>query len=190
MRSTTNQDAHDDPYILKSPAKEAEFSKDIIAGLRLLHIKAHKMSDRYNRGTPDIYVPGGNWIESKRLVYTTGHYGATVLSAVKPAQQKVCTELSENGDRVIIAIMWIDRQSANRIGTLFVPWELVKLWGQLPKKFILKHSIPWSKRALGIPMDHVFDPVKPRLIADRWAEMEEYVKSAKKDAESAKKAFD
>lgn len=87
--------------------KESDLSRAIRSELAYRGIFSYKTADRFHSGVPDIYVCGGNWIESKVGGAT---YKLDIHKLLRPEQRNFARNLKMAGDTVwmFIAVEWVD----------------------------------------------------------------------------------
>ena len=66
---------------------EGTFNLRLVKSVKRRHIWAQKMADRFTPGIPDIYIAGGNWIESK-VVQIGGQRGRSVDLSNKMTEEQ------------------------------------------------------------------------------------------------------
>lgn len=102
-------------------------------------VYAYKTSDRYQSGVPDIYVSGGNWIESK----SAGIKKAFNWHAAHSQEQiNMSANLRKSGDKVLCASVWTIH---NRVYFIIVPWVVIShkpVWDRVDIK---EWGFPYSK---------------------------------------------
>jgi hypothetical protein len=106
---------------------EATFSREVRAALARLTILTFKVNERVRRGIPDIYIQGGNWIESKVIPTMPGTRNFP-LKYFTALQRITMDTLCKRGDNCFVAILWYGEDSRS---LLFMPWHQfrrIKSW--------------------------------------------------------------
>lgn len=80
---------------------EAQLSNRIIKHIKLRGSFAYKTSDRFQIGVPDIYMTGGNWIETKRVSCSL-YFSPRLL--LMPEQRNWAERLTRHGDKWWIVV--------------------------------------------------------------------------------------
>ncbi len=106
---------------------ESTFSREIRAALARFKVLTFKINDRVRRGTPDVYLTGGKWIESKVIVTmpTIKNYPLKYFTAM---QRITMDTLVQRGDTCFVAILWYSDHDRS---LLFMPWYVfrrIRLW--------------------------------------------------------------
>jgi hypothetical protein len=98
---------------------EAKFSAGVRREMRLLGLRSIKTNDRITRGLADIYVPGGNWIESK-LVPGLPRALNSPLKYYHGNQRPFLDGMLKRGDTTYTACQWVVDQKQRMF--VFMPW--------------------------------------------------------------------
>ncbi len=83
--------------------KEGQFNSNLIKCIRKRGFFAFKVADRFKPGIPDIYIEGGNWIESKVVKLGSQNREVNLYDKLTPEQQTFGENLSKCGDYFILA---------------------------------------------------------------------------------------
>jgi hypothetical protein len=81
--------------------KEAALSNKVCLELRYNGKFCYKTSDRFHAGLPDIYIEGGNWIETK-VIKCSEYVDASRLP--RPEQRNFARNLIDAGDLVYLLV--------------------------------------------------------------------------------------
>lgn len=124
---------------------EARFSQRVRQQIHGMGRKTYKMSQKFERGIPDIYMPTGIWIENKIINYggPRGRYNKRPITALSNAQRWVMDQLSKDGDFCLIGILWMIDSGTQRF--TLMPWTT------------FRHILQWTVT----DMMHFSDELEP-----------------------------
>lgn len=140
---------------------ETDFNKLLVKHIRThFSLNAIKTSDRFTSGVPDIYVPGGNWIEGKLVpINVDGRVNA--IGYFQTKQLNMMKRLMLGGDTCFVAVLFVDKTDGKRFAYMVVPflwllryptWTADIIWQWGAKKYEPRN----------INLESVFDNRHPR----------------------------
>lgn len=121
--------------------KEGTFNLRLQKAVKRRGLFCYKTADRFHPGVPDLYIQGGNWVESKVIQTGEQNRQINVWKKLSPAQQNFGRDLVEADEGHWVCIRLETPDQGNWI--VFIPFlELLtrhKIW----EKEIL---IDWGHR--------------------------------------------
>ena len=148
---------------------EARFSTKVRARIHDLGRKTYKISQRFDRGMPDIYLPVGTWIESK-VVYYAGPRSRAVRKPIKHfsnVQRWILDNLARDGDLCLVALLWVVDYGTQRF--TLMPWKRFRhilLWNV---EDIMHFSDPIENATMPIEKFWEGRDVKMEIFEDRFS---------------------
>lgn len=132
---------------------EAAFSVKLRIEIGKLGYRTWKISQQFQRGMPDIYMPTGRWIESKvipwRAIERNGRSKA--IKHFDDLQRWTMDQLELSGDTCLVAILWVMDDGHNRF--MLMPWKHFRHILRWPIDTVFHFSQSYYKgRIDGLPL--------------------------------------
>lgn len=102
---------------------ERAFSEKLRFKLGALGYRTWKMSERFQKGIPDIYMPTGRWIESKIIPWRQSDRNgrSKAIKYFDELQRWTMDQLTLSGDTCLVAILWV--MDDGHIRFMLMPWK-------------------------------------------------------------------
>lgn len=139
--------------------KESAYSNELIKRIKAKGIFAYKISDRFHSGIPDIYVAGGNWIESKAI---TAKSTSNWFDKLTDIQLSTLLSLEKSFDIALVASVWSINK---RIWSVIVPFKCLTVKPIWDTSMVIEHGSLLTGKADLVPM---FDKNDDRNMDFSW----------------------
>jgi hypothetical protein len=131
----------------------------MVKALKEAGIQCYKTSDRFSGGVPDIYIAGGNWIETKKVPLggLKGNYN--ILRSFATSQLEFAKRYTRAGDLVVFFIIFYDPKHGAAQNYLLAPYQFCQKYRHWTVGRVKEWCYPTYNE---INFRDIFDPKGPR----------------------------
>jgi len=139
---------------------EGKFNLKMTKAIRRRGLFCYKTADRFHPGVPDIYIAGGNWIESKVVEVGSQNRTINLFDKLSEAQKEFGRDLIAAGDRVWL-VYRIEGKTSKHL--IMKPLEYM---AERPEWRVVTDilSMPEIKSEMDYEIDYFIDAIKKENI--------------------------